>query len=311
MLLVKKYFGVLMILCAALIWGVSFVAQSSAADNITTFTFNTARFTLATVFLLVIIGIRAIILKAKGLPQIKLTKKTVIGGIATGVAMFFAANLQQFGIEAYPVGVPSSGRAGFITATYVVMIAIVSLIKTKHMRINVILSVAGCLGGMYMLCFSNGIEGLYLGDLLVFLCAVCYTVHVMAIDYFNKQDGLYVSFVQFVVASIITAIAMAIFEEPKIEMITSSLVPVLYTGILSCGVAYTLQIIGQKTAEPTVASIVMSLESVFAALAGWIILKEQLSPIEICGCVLVFLSVVFAQIEFKKKEKKPHITEEK
>ncbi len=300
----KKYFGVVLILLAALIWGVSFVAQSSASGSITTLTFNTLRFVLATIFLLLIIAIRAIYLKIKGLEQIKIDKKTILGGLATGIAMTFAANLQQFGIEAYPAGVPSSGRAGFITATYVIMIALVSLIKTRHMRINVIISVVGCLGGMYMLCFNNGIEGLYLGDLLVLLCAVCYTVHVMAIDHFNKQDGLYVSCIQFVVASIFTAIAMAIFEEPKIEMITLNWLPILYTGILSCGVAYTLQIIGQKQAEPTVASIVMSLESVFAALAGWLILKEQLAPLQIGGCTLVFLSVVFAQIEFKKKEKK-------
>ncbi len=303
----KKYFGVVMILFAALIWGVSFVAQSSASGVITTLTFNSVRFALATVTLLVLIAVRAIYLKAKGREQVPLDKKTVIGGIATGVAITFAANLQQFGIEAYPEGVASAGRAGFITATYVVMIALVSLIKTKHIKINVIISVVGCLGGMYMLCFSNGIKGLYWGDLLVLLCAVCYTVHVMVIDAFSKQDGIYLSFIQFAVTTVLTTVAMFIFEEPTVEMIKLSWLPIVYAGIMSGGIAYTLQILGQKTAEPTVASIAMSLESVFAALAGWIILKERLSTIELIGCALVFASVIFAQIEFKKKAKKQDV----
>ncbi len=299
----KKYFGVILLLIGALTWGMAFVVQSSASSTITTLTFNAPRLALATITVLIFVIIRAIVLKAQGKPQVKLDKRTVIGGLATGVAFTLAANLQQLGLSSYPEGVAAAGRGGFITATYVVMIAVVSLIRTRKAKVNVLISVVGCLGGMYMLCFSGGFEGLYLGDLFVFLGAICYTVHVLTIDAFSKQDSFYVCLIMFATSAMLTTIAMFIMETPTWEMIEVSWMPILYAGIMASAVAYTLQIIGQRTVEPTIAGIAMSLESVFGALFGWMILNEQLSPIELTGCALVFLSVLFAQIEFKKKVK--------
>ncbi len=300
----KKYFGVILLLIGALTWGMSFVVQSSASDTITTLSFNAPRLALATVTVLIFVGIRSIVLKAQGKPQVKLDKKTVVGGLATGVAFTFAANLQQLGLSSYPEGVASAGRGGFITATYVVMIAVVSLIRTRKAKANVLIAVVGCIGGMYMLCFSGGFEALYWGDLFVFLGAICYTIHVLTIDAFSKQDSFYVCLIMFATSAILTTIAMFIFEDPTWEMINVSWMPILYAGIMASAVAYTLQIIGQRTVEPTIAGIAMSLESVFGALFGWMILKEKLAPIELVGCCLVFCSVIFAQIEFRKKAKK-------
>ena len=230
-------------------------------------------------------------------------KHTIIAGILCGVALCAAANFQQFGIAAYPNGVAASGRAGFLTATYVIMVAVCAKFFGKKLHPIVWLSVIGCIAGMYLLCMSEGLSGLYIGDLLLLICAICYTCHILMIDRFTHIDSIKMSCVQFLVCTILSAIGMLIFESPDLPALSDAWFEIFYAGVMSSGVAYTLQMAGQKHAEPAVASIVMSLESVFAALAGWIILKERLNTLELIGCGLVFAAVIFAQLpEFMKKK---------
>lgn len=197
--------------------------------------------------------------------------------------------------------VAASGRSGFITATYVVMVSVVSVFMGKKMHWITGVSVAGCVAGMYLLCMSGGVSGIYLGDVLVFLGAICFTIHILVIDKFSSADSMKMSCIQFMAIAIISTFAMIFTENVTFAGIKAALIPILYAGVLSGGIAYTLQMVGQKYAQPSVASIVMSLESVFAVLAGWIVLGELLKPKEIMGCVLVFTAVILAQIPGMKK----------
>ncbi|MEA4893413.1 MAG: DMT family transporter [Peptococcaceae bacterium] len=295
--------GTLMLLLAALIWGMAFVAQSLAANNIGPFTFNAARSLVAALFLFVLIEVRKAFKKTlPEKPEKTDSREVIIGGLLCGVALFSAVNFQQFGISAYPDGAASSGRAGFLTASYVVMVALCARISGKKLHPIVLFSAAGCIAGMYMLCLSGGFSVIYLGDILVLVSAVFFTAYILIIDHFSKLDSVKISFIQFLVCGMLSLIAMLIVEKPAMGVLLAAWLPILYTGILSSGVGYTLQIAGQKYTEPAVASIVMSLESVFAALAGWIILDERLSGGELIGCGLVFLAVILAQVpEFIKK----------
>ena len=301
----KKFTGALLLLIASLIWGSAFVAQTSAADSIGTFTFNASRSVLAAIFLSIVLTGRKIISKPVQNADKASVSLSVLGGSICGAVLFLAMLLQQSGIAAYPPEAAASGRAGFLTATYVVMIPCVQRITGKKLPLPVIIAVFGCITGMYLLCMSGGFGGIYLGDLLELLCAAGFTAHILTIDHFGKIDGIVLSFIQFCTCGILSAIGMLIFEHPDINTILAAWLPIAYAGILSSGVAYTLQIIGQKTAEPSVASIIMSLESVFAALFGWLILGEMLSIREFIGCGLVFISVICAQIPdlVKSKEK--------
>lgn len=299
----KKTKGTLLLLLAALIWGTAFVAQSSAADNIGSFTFNAARSFVGALFLLIVIAIRGAVKKNTAVNSDKKAhRKVAIGGVLCGIVLFSAVNFQQFGIASYPDGVASSGRSGFLTATYVVMVALCARFSGKKLHPIVLVAAVGCLAGMYMLCMSEGFSGIYVGDILVLACAVCFTAHILVIDHFSKLDSIKMSCVQFFVCGILSLAAAVIFEKPNVSDLFAAWLPIIYTGVFSSGVAYTLQMIGQKYAEPAVASIVMSLESVFAALAGWVILNEQLNGSELIGCGLVFAAVILAQIpEFIKK----------
>ena len=178
-------------------------------------------------------------------------------------------NLQQIGINTYPDGVAVSGRAGFLTATYVVMIAIVSVFMGQKLHKLTIIAAFVCIVGMYLLCIAGGIDEIYVADILELMCAVAFTIHMFTVDKCDKAD---------------------------INSIMKAIIPILYAGVMSSGIAYTLQIIGQKYAKPSVTAIVLSLESVFAALAGWILLGEHLSTRELTGCILVFTAVIIAQI---------------
>jgi drug/metabolite transporter (DMT)-like permease len=297
----KNIKGSLILLLTAAIWGMAFVAQSTASDSIGGFTFNAVRSFLGALFLLTFIGVRRIIEKMRNNTEKIKYKDTVKGGIICGVILFAAVNFQQFGIAAYPEGTAASGRSGFITATYVVMVAIFEGVRGKKMRPALIAAVIGCIVGMYLLCFSGGFEKIYTGDILVFLCAICFTAYIIAVDRFAEADSVKLSCIQFFVCALLSSVPMMIFEKPELSALISAWLPIVYTGVLSSGVGYTLQIVGQRYTEPAVASIVMSLESVFAALAGWVILQERLSGKELIGCVLVFLSVILAQIQEMKK----------
>lgn len=296
----KKTKGTLLLFLTALIWGTAFVAQSAAADSIGSFTFTAARSLIASVFLGLLLLIRRN--NAQDAREVS-GKRTIICGLICGVVFFLASNFQQFGIAAYPDGVAASGRSGFLTATYVVMVALCARFSGKKLHPIMWAATFGCIAGMYLLCMSEGFSGIYLGDVLVFLCAVCFTAHILVIDRYSYIDSIKLSFMQFTVCGLLSLIGALIFEHPTVSQFNDAWFCILYAGVFSSGIAYTLQMAGQKYAEPSVASIVLSLESVFAALAGWVILNERLSGKEIIGCVLVFGAVILAQVPSFIKQK--------
>ena len=291
----KNIKGTLILLLTAFIWGTAFVAQTSAGDSLGTFTFNTIRNIIAAMFLFVIIRIR----DYKSNNKKSVSTFPVKEGIICGIVLCISMTLQQMGINNYPDGVAVSGRAGFLTATYVVMVSVAAVFMGKKLHKLVIISACICIAGMYLLCMSGGIDSIYPSDILLLLCAVGFTAHILVVDKYSYTDGIKMSCIQFLTAGILSAVGMIIIEHIgniRLSDIKSAAVPILYTGIMSSGVAYTLQIIGQKYTKPSVTAIVLSLESVFAALVGWVLLSEHLSPREIAGCVLVFVAGIMAQI---------------
>ncbi len=289
--------GALILLVTALIWGGAFAAQSSASDNIGSFGFNAARSFIAAALLFAAVCVSAHIRSRR-----IFTRRELFGGTVCGIFLFIATNLQQFGIAAYPAGVAASGRSGFLTATYVIIVALLSPIVGRKVRMSAVISAAGCLVGMYFLCLGNGMSGLYTADILVFACALAFSAQILAVDKFSELDSLRLSCVQFTVCFLLSAVCMVIFEDNSAALFIGAAPEILYAGVMSSCIGYTLQMIGQKYAPPAVASVTMSLESVFAALAGWALLDETLSGTEIFGCCLVFASVVFAQIPFGRKK---------
>lgn len=290
----KNIKGTLILLLTAFIWGTAFVAQTSAGDSLGTFTFNTIRNIIAACFLFVFIKLRESVHK-----EAECKSFPVKEGIVCGIVLCISMTLKQMGINNYPDEVAVSGRAGFLTATYVVMVSVAAVFMGKKLHKLVIISACICIAGMYLLCMSGGIDSIYPSDILLLLCAVGFTVHILVVDKYSYTDGIKMSCIQFLTAGIMSAVGMIIIGHIgniRISDIKSAAVPILYAGIMSSGVAYTLQIIGQKYTKPSVTAIVLSLESVFAALAGWILLSEHLSPHEIAGCVLVFIAVIMAQI---------------
>ena len=290
---------------AALIWGLAFVAQSVASDYIPPMLFTSLRSLIGVLFLVLLLFLRKAIWKTPVLPTQKQDRKKLwIAGSLCGIFLTISVNLQQFGLSLYPEGAAAEARAGFLTALYVILVPLLSVLLGKRLRLPLICAVVIAMGGIYMLCLSGGLDAVYLADLLVFLCAISFTLHIFVIDRFGQGvDGMLLSSVQFLVCGILSGILALLFEpinlSPSVWL--PALPAMLYTGILSSGVAYTLQIVGQKFAEPTVASLTMSLESVFAALGGWLIMGNSLSWQELLGCVLVFGAIVLAQLPEKKK----------
>ena len=223
-------------------------------------------------------------------------KKLLIGGICCGLALGVASCLQQIGIQHTTVG-----KAGFITTFYIIIVPIIGLFFKKRCGLNVWAGVVLALAGLYFLCITEGFSIGY-GDTMVFLCALAFSVHILVIDHFTELvDGVKMSCIQFFVAAIVSGVGMLVMEQPDIHNILAAWLPILYAGALSSGVGYTLQIIGQKGMNPTIASLILSLESVISVLAGMVILDEQLSSREILGCVLMFIAIVLAQLPEKKK----------
>ena len=278
---------------AALIWGMAFVAQSVGADLVGPFTFNAARAFIGFLFLLVIcIALR---LREKKSYSREYYKDLIIGGICCGIALTLAVNLQQKGLET-----TTSGKAGFITALYIVLVPIAGLFLKKKAPRLIWLSVAIAVAGLYFLSISGAVS-VTVGDLYMLICALCFTGHIMVIDHFtNRVSGIELSCMQFLVVSIISAIGMFATETPTWSGLVSCAVPLLYVGILSSGVGYTLQILAQKGSNPTVVSLLMSLESVFATVFGALILHEAMSGREYFGCVLMLIAVVLAQLPDRK-----------
>lgn len=321
----------MLLLLTAVIWGVAFVAQSVGMEYVGGFTFNCTRNMIGGLVLLPCIAFLDRIRtgknsgnsesesrKSSGENQ-KLSEsrkscseeqqlsgsrekcaggwdKTLwLGGICCGLALFIASNLQQFGIKYTTVG-----KAGFITAMYIIIVPVMGIFLKKTVGTKVWISVVLGVIGLYLLCITEGFS-LGFGDILVLLCAICFAVHILIIDYFSpKVDGVRMSCIQFFTCGILSGIGMLLFEEPSIGAICQAWLPILYAGALSCGVAYTLQIIGQRDTDPTVASLILSLESVISVLAGWVLLGQKLSVRELSGCVLMFAAIILAQLPEQK-----------
>ncbi len=284
----------ILLVLTALIWGCAFVAQSVGMDYVGPFTFNMARFLIGAIVLLPVIWFMDRQRKTgaeKGAGQ----KTLIIGGICCGIALAVASTLQQWGILFTTVG-----KAGFITAMYIVIVPLLGIFIGKKVRPLIIGCVAIAVVGFYFLCMTESLR-LGLGDFLVLLCAIAFSIHILVIDHFSpKVDGVKMSAIQFLTAAIISAVPTLLWEQPVFTEILQAWQPVLYAGVMSCGVAYTLQIIAQKNADPTVASLLLSLESVFSVLAGWVLLGQELSLKELFGCVLIFCAIILAQLPEKK-----------
>lgn len=289
----------LILLLTATIWGVAFVAQSVGMEYIGPFTFNAIRCVLGGLALIPVI----LVLKKKketgAENQEKEDKKTLwAGGIACGVILCIASNLQQFGIMEASVG-----KSGFFTALYIVMIPVIGIFIGKRPGIKLWFCVALAVVGMYLLCMKDGSFTIERADIMLLLCALAFSFHILVVDYFSpKVDGVKMSCIQFFVCGVLSAVGMLFTETPDISNIQAALLPLLYAGLLSCGVGYTLQIVGQKGINPVIASLIMSLESVISALAGWVILGQVLSPKEILGCVLMFVAIIITQIPIGNKK---------
>lgn len=299
-----KLKGNLILLLTAIIWGTSFIAQSVGMESISPNAFIGIRCILGATVLLPVIAVIDGIKKKKGEKVLAMDKNLIVGGVICGVVLYCASYLQTAGLI-----YTSPGKSGFITALYMVFIPIVGLFMGKKLTPVVPIAVAIAVLGMYLLCIDSSFTVNY-GDVLTLICAVFFTAHIMVIDKFSPRvDGVKLSCIQFYVCGVLGLIGM-FFDTPKLEL--SSLMacwkPICYSGLLSCGVAYTLQIVGQKYTDPTSASIIMSLESVVATLStvvlvalGWDLTGGALTAREILGCVFMFVAIILVQVIDIKK----------
>lgn len=285
---------------AALIWGFAFVAQSVGMDYVGPYTFIAARNVVALVVLVpcAIIVDRKNKGKSGKKQKICTDRPLVIGGICCGTCLFAASILQQKGIMYTTVG-----KAGFITAMYMVLVPVFGIFLKKRTSAKIWTAVLLALAGMYLLCITEGDFHLQKGDIYMLCCAVVFAFQILSVDYFSRlADGVKLSCMQTFTNAVLGLIMMMIFERPDIKNIMAAALPVLYAGILSSGVGYTFQIIGQKGMNPTVASLIMSLESVISVLAGWLILGQTLTGREAAGCVLAFAAIILVQLPDRVKK---------
>lgn len=297
----------ILLVVTAFIWGTAFVAQSVGMDYLGPFTFNGVRSLIGGIALLPCIWLLGRIngkneteKRDVGESREKFTpsgrKDLAVGGIACGMMLFGASSLQQIGIQ-----YTTAGKAGFITAFYIVIVPVLGIFLRKKIGWKVWFAVAVALAGLYFLCITERFT-IGKGDILIFLCALVFSLHILVIDYFSpKVAGVKMSCIQFFVCGIASLPFMFALETPKIGAMIAGWMPLLYAGVLSCGVAYTLQIIGQKNVNPAIASLILSLESCFSVLAGWLVLGERLSVRESVGCVLMFAAIILAQLPEKKE----------
>ncbi len=300
--------SVLILLITALIWGVAFVSQSVGMDHLGPLYFNAIRYTLGTLVLIPVIaflnrgkgkGIYIEHIKNNDTSVIKLTlygRYTLLGGVCCGMCLATASLWQQYGIIGTTVA-----KAGFITALYIIIVPILGLFLHKKIRLNVWISAFIAIAGFFLMCVKETLS-VNIYDLYVLVAACVFSVHIMVIDHFApKGDPVAISSIQFLVSAIICLIGGIIFEEVSIDNIRDCTIPLLYSGILSCGVAYTLQIVGQRGLNPAVASLVLSLESVFSAVAGWLLIGQTMTRDQMIGAGLVFAGVILAQIDFSRR----------
>lgn len=287
---------------AALVWGMAFVSQKAGMDSMGPLTFNGSRNLIgAAVLIPVILILRGRVHKAERKPLP--VRTTIVGGIACGLALTVASTLQQFGMTMTTVG-----KGGFITTLYIILTPILGLFLHRKVPGAVWAAVALAVVGMYLLCFTGDSFTISTGDLLVLGSALVFSVHILVIDRFSPlTDGVVLSCIQFFVCGVISTIAAFVFEEPSWGQLADGIVPVLYAGVLSCGVGYTLQIVGQKGVDPTAAALILSMESVVAAVSGYIAgatgllaTDQTLTPRQIAGCAIVFAAVIVVQLPWER-----------
>ena len=288
----------LMLFMAALIWGFAFAFQSQGMDYMGPMTFNGTRFLIGAFVLVPVI----FIFRKPGEKK-KITKDdmkvTITGGVVCGLCLFAASSLQQVGIQ-----YTSVGKAGFLTTLYIILVPIIGIFFKKKASVMVWIGAILSVIGMYLLCVSETMS-INKGDVFAFCCAIVFAFHILSVDYFSpKTNGIVLSCIQFLTSGICAMVCAFIWEQPALHEIINGIVPLLYVGIMSSGVAYTLQILGQKNADPTIASLIMSLESAVSVLGGWMILGQKLSGKELLGCLLMFIAVIGVQVFDAKKENK-------
>ena len=305
--------GGIFLILAAVIWGLSFVAQSEGIEVIGTLTFNGIRMVIGGIVLLPVIAIMSGAQRAKNKKLGAAAQKTpeqkkedrknlTVGGLVCGTVLCVASNLQQAAF-----GYTTVGKVGFITALYMLLVPIISLVFfKKHVSLPVWIGVFLGVGGLYLLC-AGGKATFGKGEMLALACSLGFAIHILVIDKYSAiVDGVKLSCAQFLVSGTISVILMFIFEKPDIHAILSAAPYILYTGIMSCGVAFTFQTLGQRDSDPTVASLLLCLESVFAVIFAWVLIDQKMSARELCGCIVMFVAIVLAQLPanlFKRKKK--------
>ncbi len=296
----KKIKSSLMLLLTSFIWGSAFVSQRIGLNTMGIHTFTATRFILAVFVLGVFIFVTDIkhTRKFRFLGNGTKSEKNnlLISGTVCGIILFAANYCQMAGLQYTTVG-----KAGFITVLYIIIVPILGLLYKKKIHISVWLSVMLALAGSYLLFIQKGFN-INKGDLFILLSAFLFASHIMVIDHYTKiTDSVRMAFIQFIVCGLISTPAMFLFENPNLDIVLDAWLPIAYAGILSSGVAYTFQFVAQKNLSAPIASIIMSMESVFAALAGWVIFKEGLSTKEILGCILIFLGIIIVQLPYKSQ----------
>ena len=293
----KRMRGNAMLMLTAFIWGTSFVSQALGMESIEPFTFNCIRNIIAGFFLIPCIKFLEKLSHEEKKVMTKDEKKYLLkGGIVCGIFLFAGSTLQQFGIL-----YTSVGKAGFITALYVIIVPILGLFMKRKVSAKIWGCMVFAVIGLYLLCINETFT-INIGDLLVLGCAFAFALHIIVIDkYSPNTDGVKMSCVQFFVCGILSILPSIIFESLTFSDLIKGIGPLLYSAILSSGVAFTLQIVAQKDTDPVIASLILCLESVFAALAGWVVLKQTLSTKELLGCCLMFAAIVISQLPDKQK----------
>lgn len=283
-----------LLLLTALIWGIAFVAQSVGMDHVGPWTFVFFRYVLSALVLIPVTVIAGRRLRKKGGSRADF-KEYLKGGILCGVFLGGGSLAQQAGIQ-----YTTAGKAGFITALYVILVPILGLIIGRKPEKKIWICVVLGLAGLYLISMKEGFS-IGAGDLLVMLCALLFACQILCVDHFSSrlENLILLSLLQFAVSAVIAGTGMLLFEQVSSKDLLAAAVPILYAGILSGAVGFTLQVVAQKYTEPAVASLLMSMESVFSALAGWVILGQVLTPRELLGCILVFAAVILAQVPLK------------
>ena len=306
----KKYLHSALLVLTALIWGAAFVAQSEGGNAVGPYTFNCVRSLIGALILLPVIRLLDALNLSGKKPSCKAERKELIkGGVCCGLCLGFASCFQQLGLY---LGT-AAGKAGFLTACYILIVPVLGLFLRKKCGINIWAAICMAVVGLYLLCI-NGTLHLQQSDTLILICAFIYALHIITVDHFAaNNDPVRMSCIQFATAGIVSAIPMLLTEMHPftggLSLWCSSFssgaawIAILYAGIFSNGVAYTLQIVGQQGVNPTIASLLMSLESVFSVLAGWLLLKQSLSLREIIGCAVIFAAILLAQIPMPEKKR--------